>query len=230
MTDKVAIVDRREPAGRIAQLEYEGFLVSVPEELVQSGDVILIVNGKTVGIEIKTSQEVLGLVTSGLSNLAQFQRMATFDYRVLLIVGTYGMHAEGKVLVDGYNRRSAMKYSAVQGALFNLQANLGFLIRHVGGEKNIGRAVQNIYDFFVKEHTLLAKPRPVTLAPATAPALAMLMTLPGIGAVQAERILQKYGTLGQSLVAVSDWKSIPGIGSKMVENCESFFQKEWFPT
>jgi ERCC4-type nuclease len=225
---KIAIVDRREPQDRIDQLKYEGFDVQVPDELLESGDVILVVGGKTVGIEIKTSSEVLSLVPSGLSSLAQFQRMATFDHRVLLIVGTFGVGPQGKVRLDGWNNRSGMPFAAVEGALFNLQANLGFLIRHAGGAKNVGRCVQNIHDFFEKEHTLLAKPRPITLASKQAPALAVLMTLPGIGSVQAERILQHYGTLARAVGQLDGWVEIPGIGAKTIENVRKFLFTEWF--
>lgn len=227
MSQKIALVDRREPDGRIKQLEYEGFTVEVPSDLLESGDVILLVNGKTVGIEVKTTSELLSLIPSGLSSLAQFQRMATFDYRVLLVVGTFSMHAEGKVLVDGWNRRSGLQYSAVQGALFNLQANLGFLIRHAGQEKNVGRCVQNIWDFFEKEHTLLNKPRPLTLASKQAPALAMLMCLPGIGADKAEKILQKYGSLQLAVGKIDEWDSIPGLGPKTVDTVYDFITRRW---
>ena len=226
--EKVLIVDRREPADRIAQYEYEGFTVEVPADLLDSGDVVFTAGGKTVGIEIKTTAEIVSLVPSGLSQLAQFQRMATFDHRVLLIVGTFGVHREGKVLLDGYNRNSGLQYSSVMGALFNLQAHLGFLIRHAGQRKNIGRCVYNIWDFFSREHVLLAKPRPLTLSVAQAPALSALMTMPGIGPTQAERILQHFGTLERAFYSVSEWGAVPGIGPKTVAAVQALLQKEWF--
>jgi ERCC4-type nuclease len=227
MLDKVAIVDRREPLTRVAQLRYEGFEIEVPADLLESGDVVLVIDGKQIGIEVKTTSELLSLIPSGLSQLAQFQRMATFDQRVLLIVGTYGVHAEGKVLVDGWNKRSGLTYAAVEGALFNLQANLGFLIRHAGQEKNVGRCVQNIYEYFSESHTLLMKPRPLTLSSEMAGGLAMLMTLPGIGADKAEAILKQYQSLQSALCDTAHWSSIPGIGPKTVDVVAAFLTKGW---
>lgn len=188
---------------------------------------MLVIDDKQIGIEIKTTSELLGLIPSGLSQLAQFQRMATFDTRILLIVGSFGVHAEGKVLVDGWNRRSGLSYAAVQGALFNLQANLGFLIRYAGQEKNVGRCVQNIHEYFSTEHTLLMKPRPLTLSSSMAGGLAMLMTLPGIGSVQAERILKEYNSLETAILSVLGWTDLPGIGPKTRDACAAFLSKEW---
>ena len=228
MTEKILTMDRREPPTRRAQYEYEGFTVETPADLLESGDVILSAGGKTVGIEIKTSQEILGLVPSGLSSLAQFQRMSSFDYRVLLIVGTFGVGREGKVRLDGWNDRSGLQYASVQGALFNLQAHLGFLIRHAGQEKNVGRCVHNIWEFFSKEHVLLNKPRPITLAVAEAPALAFLMSLPGIGSVQAGRILKTYGTLNRAIEHAGEWsKKVAGVGPKMDEKVLEFLERSW---
>jgi ERCC4-type nuclease len=224
---KTAIVDRREPASRIEQLKYEGFEVEVPSDLLESGDVVLVIDGKQIGIEVKTTSELLGLIPSGLSQLAQFQRMATFDTRILLVVGTYGVQTAGAVLVDGWNRRSSMGYASVQGALFGLQANLGFLIRHAGQEKNVGRCVQNIYEYFSEGHTLLSKPRPMTLSSTMAGGLAALMTLPGIGTDKAEAILHKYGSLWAALSDVHGWTNLPGIGQKTVDTVNTFLLKEW---
>lgn len=226
--EKIALVDRREPMSRVEQLRYEGFEVEIPAELLETGDVILTLpSGQTVGIEVKTTSELVGLVPSGLSQLQQFQRMAIFDYRVLLVVGTFGVREQGKVLIDGWNRRSSLQYSAVQGALFNLQAALGFMVRHAGQENNVGRTVHNIWEHFTGNHTLLAKPRPITLATPQAGGLAVLMTLPGIGTVQAERLLKKYGTLQAVFEDLGHWTDIPGIGPKTDAAVHAFLTKEW---
>ena len=224
---KTAIVDRREPPRRIEQYQYEGFEVEVPADLLESGDVVLVIDGKQIGIEIKTTSEILGLIPSGLSQLAQFQRMATFDIRVLLVVGTFGSQ-RGQVLLDGWSSRSGLSYASVQGALFNLQANLGFLVRHCENEASVGRAVHNIHSYFsVANHILLSKPRPLTLSSSMSGGLAVLMTLPGIGSDKASAILEQFGTLDAAFQNIVQWTNVPGIGPKTAAAATAFMTKEW---
>ena len=225
---KICIVDRREPQSRIDQYIAEGFTCEIPESLVESGDIILCMpSGESIGIEIKTAEEVVSLIPHGLSQMQQFQRMVRFGHRVLLIVGSFSAGSDNTIRINGWNNRSRLSYASVQGGLFNLQANLGFLIRHVAGPDEIGRSVLNIYHHFNQNHILLAKPRPLTLSQPHASALALLMTFPGVGVLHADRILSEYKTLGAAITHVAEWSSVDGIGPKTTTAATTFLNKEW---
>ena len=229
MSDTI-FVDRREPSSRINRLAAAGFDPQVPESELDSGDIILLPphqSGKRVGIEVKTTQELLTLVPSGLSNLQQFQRMLDFEFRVLLVVGSYGTWGPDRLLRDNYDRRES-SYSSVQGALFNLQAHLGFIVRFCGTEHELGNAIRNIFDFYNKNHILLAKPRPLTLSHPSAEALAFLMCIPGIGQDKAQKILTKYGTLAWAISSVESWDDeIEGIGPLIRKKAHEFMRRAW---
>ena len=229
MTDTI-IMDRREPDRRAATLEASNFEVIIPDDQLESGDLILQpphLKGKQVGIETKTTMELLSLVPSGLSNLQQFQRMLSFDHRVLLLVGYYGTWGAGLLRVDGYDKRN-MAFASVWGALFNLQAHLGFLIRFAYHETEYGRAVRNIWDFFNQDHLLLSKPRPLTLSAPNAEALALLMSVPGVGQVQAQRLLTRYGSLRAAMSYIEDWDTdVDGIGPVTRKKAQEFFNRVW---
>ncbi len=197
------VVDSREMNSRVVE-ELRRRRVRLVRETLDVGDYVV---GGGVGVERKSDRDLAESIKDGRL-MSQLKDLAdAFDKPVLVVEG---------------DPRRYLDPESVRGALASAVADFGVSVVTVDGPEETAAFLHRLALRAVKEGKRPKVPRKVRRGGGD-PRVEMLCALPGVGPELAERLLERFGSVGEVVNAsVEELKKVPGIGEKKAKMIRRF--------
>lgn len=194
--------------------------LKVKKENLPAGDIVLNRKKRILLIERKNARDLAGSVRDGriwiqIRKMKQRQKEIDCDLAILIegslhMITKYGKMSRSSVMGVYDAIRDPDTYGIeIIGPLPSKLWTIDWIASNINRNKKINK----------KTLRSLTKTMPSTLTPKEKKRMA-LEVLPGIGAVTADRILRRDGTVVNAYANVKSWGEIKGISPKVVKNCD----------
>ena len=206
-------IDTREPYAKVTKLFAElSPNIEIKVKKLDLGDYLLSPNdGSKLLVERKTISDY----TSHLSDLKdKLYRMRSKYLSGLLLEGSYKTTSNNIVERRGGRSYETVPLGSFHNFLFHQQIQ-GTLLFRTNDIKESVIFMSNLHNYLDKVRCPacpVSSPKPIDL----------LTFLPGIKEERALRLIEHYGSIGNTLKRVKEWSNVPGIGSRTVDKVNKF--------
>ena len=197
--DLLVIVDSREPKFIGEQLK--SFGLTVAEDTLVAGDFCFFPHGLKVGIERKTTSDLLNSLRDNRMVSQAHKMIATYDVALLLIEGRYDRAPNGIVTYESKTgwQESGWSWDSFTGMMLDLKW-MG-LLQHQCMSGDAAREIARLVGSLCKEsHSWIRsreRPTVMSIDPQWRHAMWSLMAFPGVGGEWSDAMLKDKGSYSQ---------------------------------